>query len=82
MIDSGAMGLFIHQNFVDKHHISTRPLLHPITLYNINGTPNTAGRITHSAQLLSTIDNNQPQPLEYLVTNLGTENIILGLPWL
>lgn len=28
------------------------------------------------------VDQNQPQLLEYLITNLGTENIILGLPWL
>lgn len=82
MIDSGATGLFLHQRFVDQHRIITRPLLHPITLYNIDGSLNTAGQITHSARLLSTVDHNHPQLLEYLVTNLGSDNIILGLPWL
>ena len=82
MIDSGATGLFLHQKFIDRHKIFTRALPHPITLYNIDGTPNLAGKITHSARLLSTIDGNPPQLLEYLVTNLGTEDIILGLPWL
>lgn len=28
------------------------------------------------------MDNNNPQLLEYLVTNLGSDNVILGLPWL
>ena len=82
MIDSGATGLFLHQQFADCHHIFTRRLPHPITLYNIDGTPNEAGKITHSARLLSTIDHNQPQLLEYLITNLGSEDVILGLPWL
>ena len=82
MIDSGATGLFLHQKFIDRHKIFTRALPHPITLYNIDGTPNLAGKITHSAQLLSTISGNPPQLLKYLVTNLGTEDIILGLPWL
>ncbi|KIK55853.1 hypothetical protein GYMLUDRAFT_109093, partial [Collybiopsis luxurians FD-317 M1] len=57
-------------------------LSHPITLYNIDGTPNFAGQITHSAQLYSTVNKNHPQLLEYLITNLGLEDIILGLPWL
>ena len=83
MIDSGATGLFLHQRFADRHRIFTRRLPHPITLYNIDGTPNEAGKITHSARLLSTIDHNDhPQLLEYLITNLGSEDIILGLPWL
>ncbi|KAJ3925024.1 MAG: hypothetical protein NXY57DRAFT_968546 [Lentinula lateritia] len=40
------------------------------------------GQITHSAGLLAKVDQNQPQILEFLVTNIGSENIILGLPWL
>ena len=82
MIDSGATGLFLHQWFVNRHQMLTQPLSHPITLYNIDRTPNTAGKITHSIQLLATIDQNSPQLLEYLVTNIGSEDIILGLPWL
>ena len=82
MIDSGATGLFLHQRFVKRHRIFAKPLPHPITLYNIDGTPNLAGQITHSARLYSTVDKNHPQLLEYLITNLGSEDIILGLPWL
>src|ERR1700744_922018 len=33
-------------------------------------------------QLYSTVDKNHPQLLENLITNLGSEDIILGLPWL
>ena len=77
MIDSGATGLFLHQRFINRHWIFTKRLPHPITLYNIDsGSPNTAGKITHSAWLLSTVDKNPPQLLEYLITNLGTEDII------
>ncbi|KAE9396258.1 hypothetical protein BT96DRAFT_798850, partial [Gymnopus androsaceus JB14] len=48
IIDSRATGLFINQHFIEQHHIQTQQLPHPITLYNVNGTPNTAGQITHS----------------------------------
>ena len=82
MIDSGATGLFLHQKFVNQHRIVTQPLPHPIALFNIDGTRNLAGEITHSARLLSTIDGNPAQLLEYLITNLGSEDIILGLHWL
>ena len=68
--------------YVKKHHMFTRPLQHQIKLYNIDGSPNSAGHITHSVRLLTSVDGNPPQLLEYLVTNLGTEDIILGLPWL
>ena len=82
MIDSGATGLFLDTQYVKKHHMFTRPLQHQIKLYNIDGSSNSAGHITHSVRLLTSVDGNPPQLLEYLVTNLGTEDIILGLPWL
>ena len=82
MIDSGATGLFLNSSYAQKHHMVTRPLHHPIKLYNIDGSPNRAGSITHSVRLMTRVDKNPSQLLEFLVTDLGNENIILGLPWL
>ena len=81
MIDSGATGLFIHSNFVQRHNVFSRPLPHSISVYNIDGSPNIAGSITHSTRLRVLVDE-QEQWMEFLVTNIGTEDVILGLPWL
>ena len=40
LLDSGAMGLFIDATYVEQHHLTTRPLIHPIPVYNIDGTRN------------------------------------------
>ena len=82
MIDSGATGLFLDTQYVHKNRMIKRPLPQSIKLFNIDGSLNRAGSITHSVRLLTEVNGNPPQLLEYLVTNLGTEDIILGLPWL
>jgi hypothetical protein len=45
LLDCGMTGLFIDTNFVQCHHLSTRPLARAIPMYNIDGTPNEAGFI-------------------------------------
>ena len=82
MIDSGATGLFLNSTYAHRHRMITRPLLQPIKLYNIDGSPNRAGSITHSIRLMTQVDRNAPQLLEFLITDLGNEDVILGLPWL
>jgi hypothetical protein len=37
----------MEQSFVSHHHITTFSLRHPIDLFNIDGSPNAAGQITH-----------------------------------
>ncbi|KIK51559.1 hypothetical protein GYMLUDRAFT_143497, partial [Collybiopsis luxurians FD-317 M1] len=59
----------------------TTLLRQPINIFNIDGTPNQAGQITHLAHLALTVDD-QERWTDFLVTNLGGEDIILGLPWL
>ncbi|KIK50136.1 hypothetical protein GYMLUDRAFT_111508, partial [Collybiopsis luxurians FD-317 M1] len=63
------------------HKLRTTPLQQPINIFNIDGTPNRAGQITHFAHLALTVDD-QERWTDFLVTNLGGEDIILGLPWL
>lgn len=81
MIDSGATGLFLHQRFVDKHKVFIKPLRNSIGLFNIDGSHNSAGRITHFARLRTVVDD-QEEWTEFLVSNIGSEDVILGLPWL
>ena len=81
MIDSGATALFLDHSFIAKNNISLTPLRQPIDLYNIDGSSNQAGRITHFARLKLTLDGFD-EWTDFLATNLGGEDTILGLPWL
>ena len=80
MIDSGATGLFLDTQYVKQHCMFKKCLPHLIKLYNIDGFTNHAGQITHSVCLMTEVDRSLPQLLQYLVTDLGTEDIIFGLP--
>jgi predicted aspartyl protease len=81
MIDSGASTLFISQKLVKTHEIRTRRLEQPIQLLNIDGTPNRAGQITHVAPLQMTI-GTVTEHWEFVVTDLGPEDVVLGIEWL
>ena len=81
MIDCGATGKFLDKPFVEKHRITAYLLRHPIRLLNIDGTPNQAGSITHFARLELTVDGYS-EWTDFLITDLGGEDVILGLPWL
>ena len=57
------------------------PLKAPRTIYNIDGTHNQAGHITHKCRLkvqLGTVH----QEMDFFITNLGQDRIILGYPFL
>ena len=40
LLDTGAGGKFIDQNFVRNQKIKTKNLEHPIEVFNVDGTPN------------------------------------------
>ncbi len=81
MVDSGATSLFLDKKYTDCHKMLLIPLENPIHLFNIDGTPNEAGSITHKVQLSLQIGQDE-EKFDFLVTSLGLENVILGLPWL
>ena len=55
LIDSGARGKFIDQNFAKTIGLKTQPLQRPITARNIDGTEKKHGRITCFADINLTI---------------------------
>jgi len=50
-------------------------------IWNIDGTTNRAGRLTHFVDLLIQT-KGQEKKMRFLVTDLGVEDVILGYPWL
>jgi hypothetical protein len=65
-----------------QHNILRRSLTRPIALHNIDGSINKAGSLTHFAHLTMNIGSKYTEKLNFLITDLGSEDIILGLPWL
>ena len=70
MIDSGAGGMFIDQNFARKFKIKT--LEKPIKVYNVDGTENKQGTIKTYVDLDFIINDQWFQEWLYL-TRLGKQ---------
>jgi len=54
MIDTGATGDFIDQDFVENTKLPTRKLSRLIPVYNVDGTPNEAGSIDKVVDVIMT----------------------------
>ncbi len=81
LVDSGATDNFIHLKFVKCLHVGMQELERPMKIWNIDGTMNRAGRLTHFIDLLVQT-KGQEKKMWFLVTDLGVEDVILGYPWL
>ena len=81
LLDSGAGGEFIDQNYAKTLNIPLKTLDKPIPTINIDGTLNKKGTIKHYTNLELEVFG-QPQTIRLLVTGLGKQKILLGFPWL
>jgi hypothetical protein len=45
LLDCGATGLFVDGNFVKMKNLTTRKLSQPMNVYNVDSTPNKAGKV-------------------------------------
>jgi Retroviral aspartyl protease len=79
LIDSGAGGLFIDQNFTKNFDINY--LDEPVKAYNMDGTENKQGTINAYVNLEFSL-GEQKFKERFYVTGLGKQKIILGFPWL
>lgn len=81
LIDLGAEGIFIDHRLTKENWICTTPLGYNIIARNVDRTLNQNGTISCYADAQMTIGDTT-QPERFLVTNLGSNKVILGLPWL
>ena len=81
LIDSGAGGKFIDQNFTKEKGLEQKLLEKPLVVYNVDGTLNKKGTIRKYVEIPVTICGRKT--MEWLlVMGLGELKIILGFPWL
>src|ERR1700680_3558790 len=81
LLDSGATRLFIDQKYAEGNGISMRQLDRTIRVYNVDGTHNQGGSITHEATLMLS-HNGHREKAVFEVCDLGKTAVIIGHPWL
>ena len=81
LVDSGATDNFIHPKLLRRLGLGSQLLEKPRKIWNIDGTANKAGALTHCVDLEVRTGNRQ-EVMKFLVTDLGGEDLILGYPWL
>jgi len=81
LVDSGATDCFMSERFIQRMKLGKRPLQRPRKIWNINNTANQAGEITHYITL-DIQTKGIRKTIQFLVTNIRNEDIILGYPWM
>src|SRR6266571_2189582 len=81
LVDSGATDCFMSERFIRQMKLGKRPLQRPRRIWNIDNTANQAGDITHYITLDIQTGESRKQ-IQFLVTNIGNEDVILGYPWM
>jgi hypothetical protein len=81
LLDCGATGLFIDGNFVKMKNLTMKRLSQPVKIYNVDGTPNKAGKILEVWKTVLQYCDHSKCAI-FTVTCLGKQNIILRLNWL
>src|SRR6266702_4668045 len=81
LVDSGATDCFMSETFLQQMTLGKRPLQKPQKIWNIDNTPNQAGAIMHYIDL-NVQTGGIRKTIQFLVTNIGNEDIVLGYPWM
>ena len=81
LLDSRANATFIDKAVVEWLGLPLEALANPIHIFNVDGSRNSAGDITHAVNL--TVDFlGHREELHAKVTNLRKNSLILGYMWL
>ncbi len=81
LVNSGATDNFISKNLLHRLKIGYLPVETPIKIWNVDGTHNQDGAISHFTDLQVCM-GTETKVLRFLITNLGRDEVILGYPWL
>ena len=80
LADSGTTNNFINTQLLKRLQISYLPIEKPIKIWNIDGTLNQDGNITHYTDLQVRM-GKETYVLRFLIMNLGKDEVILGYLW-
>ena len=80
LLDTGAGGIFMNKSYAKKHNIEVYKLDTPIIPCNVDRTLNQAGKIMHYTWIWMKFQDITIL-VQLLITNIGSQDIIFGLPW-
>jgi hypothetical protein len=80
LLDSGATENFINPNYAKELKLPIEELAEPRKVFNVDGTQNRHGQITHYTDL-DVRTGDQTRTMRFFLTNLGEQKVILGYPW-
>ena len=81
LLDCGATGLFMDMKWAKGNFISMTELEYLIHVYNMDGSQNSVGSITHEATLIM-IHKGHREKVTFEICDLGKVNLIIGYTWL
>src|SRR6266571_4396152 len=81
LVDSGATDCFMSERFIRRMKLGKRPLQKSRKIWIINNTANQAREIMHYITL-NIQTKGIRKTIQFLITNIGNEDIILGYPWM
>src|SRR6266702_2995129 len=81
LVDSGATDCFMSERFIQQMKLGKGPLQRPRKIWNIDNMANQAGNITHYVTLKIQTGGIH-KTIQFLITNIENEDIILGYPWM
>jgi len=81
LLDSGATGMFIDKKFAEGNGIEMQLLDKPIRVYNVDGTLNQEGSITHEV-ILMLLHKGHKKKVVVEVCDLGKSMVIIEYTWL
>jgi len=81
LLDSGTTENFLNTRTVHRLKLDTYALKEPRYVYNVNGSNNKAGQITHSCQLELMYNGKRVQQ-QFFVSDLRQDRALLGYPFL
>jgi Retroviral aspartyl protease len=80
LLDSGATENFINLEYAKYLQMPIKHLKEPRKLYNIDGTPNQSRELQYFINIQMQT-RTQQSTLQFFLSNLGENKIILGYPW-
>ena len=86
LLDSGAEGIIVDQDFATKNNLTLRTLVNPLPVKNVDGTLNKRGSVKFTTiqkiRIKTSKEDYHEELSELYVTTLGDHDIILGTDWL
>jgi hypothetical protein len=80
LLDSGTTENFINPDYARELKMAIKELVEPCKVFNVDGTQNCHGQITHHTDL-EVRTGDQTWTMHFFLTDLGEQKVILGYPW-